>query len=91
MPQCQFLFSAIFCFRKVTQEIFLELDETKAEVPIFTVPKQESEGEKKMGARVATPALGAASPWPVPRGGVAPLGGHRPRLSAYLIFASGKP
>ena len=39
MPQCQFLFSAVFGFRKVTQEIFSELDETKTEVPIFTVPK----------------------------------------------------
>src|SRR6266576_3887212 len=29
------LLSAIFGFRKVTQEIFSELDETKAETPIF--------------------------------------------------------
>jgi hypothetical protein len=35
MPQCQFLFSAIFCFRKVTQEIFSELDKTKVEVPNY--------------------------------------------------------
>ena len=74
MPQCQFLFSAIFGFRKVTQEIFSEMDETKAEVPIFTMTKKESEGETKTGARVATPALGGASPWPAPRGGVGPLG-----------------
>jgi hypothetical protein len=30
------LFFAIFVFQKVTQEIFSELDETKAEPPIFT-------------------------------------------------------
>jgi hypothetical protein len=35
MPQCQFLFSAVFGFRKATQEIFSELDETKAEDLIF--------------------------------------------------------
>jgi hypothetical protein len=29
------LFSAALCFRKATQEIFSELDKTKAEVPIF--------------------------------------------------------
>jgi hypothetical protein len=29
------LFFAILCFRKATQEIFSELDETKAKVPIF--------------------------------------------------------
>ena len=51
MPQCQFLFSAVFGFRKVTQEIFSELDETKAKVPIFTVPKQKSEGETKTGSQ----------------------------------------
>ena len=32
MPQCQFLFSTVFYFRKVTQEIFLELDATKANI-----------------------------------------------------------
>jgi hypothetical protein len=36
MPQCQFpVFCFFLCFRKATQEIFLELDETKAKVPIF--------------------------------------------------------
>ena len=60
MPKCQFLFSAVFGFRKVTQEIFSELDVTKANVPIFTVPKQWTEDETKKGSRVATPTLGAA-------------------------------
>ena len=35
MPSASFLFSAVFCFRKVTQKIFSELDETKIQVPIF--------------------------------------------------------
>ena len=74
MPQCQFMFSAVFGFRKVTQEIFSELDETKAEVPIFTVPKRRTEDETKTGSRAATPALGAAYPGPTPRHGVGPCG-----------------
>ena len=51
MPQCQFLFSAVFGFRKVTQEIFSELDVTKANVPIFTVPKRRTEDETKTGSQ----------------------------------------
>ena len=52
-------FLLFFGFRKVTQEIFSELDATKANVPIFTVPKQWTEDETKTGTRVATPTLGA--------------------------------
>ena len=73
MLQCQFLFFAVFGFRKATQEIFSELDVAKAKVPIFTVPKQKSEGELKRSTRLATPCLGAAYPWPAPRVGVATL------------------
>jgi hypothetical protein len=35
MPQCQFLFSAVFLFQFLLKEIFSELDETKAKVPIY--------------------------------------------------------
>ena len=90
MPQCQFLFSAIFCFRKATQEIFSELDVTKTKVPIFTVLKQKSERETKKGAMQATPCLGAAWPWPAPRDGAGPSGAHRPRLSAHIFYDSEK-
>ena len=41
-------------------------------VHIFTVPKRRTEDESKTGARVATPTLGAAYPWPAPRYGVGP-------------------
>ena len=58
--KCQFLFSAVFGFRKTTQKIFLELDVTRIKVPIFTVPKQKSERETKSSTRVATPCPGAA-------------------------------
>jgi hypothetical protein len=35
MPQCQFPDSVVFVFQKSYTEIFSELDETKAKVPIF--------------------------------------------------------
>ena len=70
MPQCQFLFSAVFVFRKVTKEIFSELENSKTEVPIFTVPMQLTWRESKRGSRAATHSLGAASMGPAPRGRV---------------------
>jgi hypothetical protein len=68
------LFSAVFVFQKVTQEIFLELDETKAEPPIFTEasrrPKMRQMGGSKPGSppggmaqALAAPPYGEAS-WP---------------------------
>jgi hypothetical protein len=55
MPQCQFLFSAVFGFRNPTQEIFSELDETKAHGPIFHGAFQNTEEETKRGREAATP------------------------------------
>jgi hypothetical protein len=64
MPVPYFLL--FLCFRKVTQEIFSELDETKAEPPIFI----ESSWRPKMrwrGARGQPHHRGARpSPWPCP-------------------------
>jgi hypothetical protein len=42
-------------FRKVTQEIFLELDKTKAKPPIFPDTKTESKAEMEEGQGLATP------------------------------------
>jgi hypothetical protein len=46
-------FLLFLCFRKVTQEIFSELDETKAKVPIFPdtrrSPKQRRRGARGQG------------------------------------------
>jgi hypothetical protein len=58
------LFSSILCFRKVTQEIFSELDKTKAEPPIFTEasrrPKMRQRGARGQAHyRVVQPR-----PWP---------------------------
>jgi hypothetical protein len=43
-------FLLFLCFRKATQEIFLELDETKAEVPIFPDTRR-SPKQRRRGAR----------------------------------------
>jgi hypothetical protein len=60
------LFSAIFCFRKVTQEIFLELDETKAKPPIFTEASRRPKMRRR-GARGQPHHQGARpSPWSCP-------------------------
>jgi hypothetical protein len=43
-------FLLFLCFRKVTQEIFSELDETKAKVPIYLTQRQ-SPKERRIGAK----------------------------------------
>ena len=58
------LLSAVFGFRKVTQEIFSELDETKAKIPIFPGSIQNTEGSQEGAQGLATPTLGAARVWP---------------------------
>jgi hypothetical protein len=54
------------CFRKVTQEIFSKLDETKAKHPEIHRSFQRTKEETEKGHRAATPQGGAACPWPVP-------------------------
>ena len=49
MPQCQFLFSAVYGFRKAVLEIFSELDETKSQGPIF-LSRTRSPKERRRGA-----------------------------------------
>ena len=51
MPQCQFMFSAVFGFRKAILQISSELDETKSQMPIFPDTFQKSEGETRGAAR----------------------------------------
>jgi hypothetical protein len=51
MPQCQFLFSAIFLFQVLPKEIFSELDETKAEVPILLTQRQSPKGRRRRVGR----------------------------------------
>jgi hypothetical protein len=61
------------CFRKVTQKISSELDETKAERLEIYPSFQRTEEEIERGHRAATPQGGTACPWPMPPGGEATL------------------
>jgi hypothetical protein len=66
-------FLLFLCFRKATQEIFSELDETKAEPPIFPDTSQ-TQKMRRRGARTQ-PHPRAARPGPGPRHqGVSPPG-----------------
>ena len=71
MPQCQFMFSAVFGFRKAVMQISSESDETNCQVPIFSDTFQKSEGEP--GGGQTTPrrgwALCRACRWFGPLGG----------------------
>jgi hypothetical protein len=59
-------FLLFLCFRKVTHEIFSELDETNAEPPIFTEALQRPKMRWR-GARGQPHHQGARpSPWPHP-------------------------
>jgi hypothetical protein len=60
MPQCQSLFSSIFVFHSDTQEIFSELDETKARSLIFPGSIQTSKERKERGHMPPSHRAGAA-------------------------------
>jgi hypothetical protein len=59
-------FLLFLCFRKVTQEIFLELDETKAEHPEIYRSFQKSEEETEKSHGPATQQGGVAQPLAAP-------------------------
>jgi hypothetical protein len=65
-------FLLFLCFRKVTQEIFSELDKTKASRPDISWSFQNTEEETEPDQRVATPPGGVAHPWPTLACGVGP-------------------
>jgi hypothetical protein len=93
MPVLCFLL--FLCFRKATQEIFLELDETKAEVPIFPdtrrSPKQRRRGTRDQPHhRVARPAPGprhqvVGPPGPPPDAALPPIYSRRRGKPKYPI------
>ena len=66
MPKSQLLFSAVFGFRKVVQEIFSKLDETKAQGLIFPRSFQKTEEDTKWGHEVATHQAGTTRAWDAP-------------------------
>jgi hypothetical protein len=79
---CFLLFS---CFRKVTQEIFSELDETKAEVPIFPDTRR-SPKQRRRGAR-GWPRHAMARATPRPRRAMVWATGPPPDLTLPPIYS----
>jgi hypothetical protein len=66
-------FLLFFCFRKATQEIFSELDETKAKPSIFPEVSQSPEMRRGRARGQAHPRVTRPSPWPCYQG-VRPAG-----------------
>jgi hypothetical protein len=66
------LFLLFLCFRKATQEIFSELDETKAKVPIFPEASRSPKKKRRGARRRPHHPTARATPWPC-RGMVWPL------------------
>jgi hypothetical protein len=58
--------SLFLCFRKVTQEIFSELDETKASRPEFYRSFERTKEETEWGHEVASHQGGVARGWAAP-------------------------
>jgi hypothetical protein len=84
-------FLLFLCFRKITQEIFSELDEIKAEHPEIYRSFQKSEEEMEGGHWAASPPGGAAYPWPAPTCGEGHLAQLWRRLFAYKDPRREKP
>jgi hypothetical protein len=57
-------FLMFLCFRKVTKEIFSELDETKAEPPIFTEASRRPKMRRRGARSQAHHMVARPSPWP---------------------------
>ena len=91
MPKCQFLFSAVFGFKNPTQEIFSELDETKAKPSILPRRTQRAREVPEGGQGGPTSAGGAAKKPGAPPYGVVAPGPLRGCPSAYLKPPSRKP
>jgi hypothetical protein len=72
MPQCQFLFSAIFVFQKSYTGNILGIGRNEAQSSYFSRHEAESKAETERGQEAATPGGGASHPLAVPPGGVDP-------------------
>jgi hypothetical protein len=57
-------FLLFLCFRKVTQEIFSELNETKAKVPICLTRSQSPKERRRAARRQPHHRVARATPWP---------------------------
>jgi hypothetical protein len=56
-------FMLFFCFRKVTQEIFSELDETKPEVPLFPDMRWSPKQRQRRARRWPHHLVARVHPW----------------------------
>jgi hypothetical protein len=84
------LFLLFLCFRKATQEIFSELDDTKAKIPIF--PKRHGVQRWDKGCQeVAAPPHGTCHPLAAPGYGVGPWPTLWRHPSTYIFPSMGKP
>jgi hypothetical protein len=57
-------FLLFLCFRKATQEIFSELDETKAKPPIFPEASQSPKMRRRGAIGQPHPRVARPRPWP---------------------------
>jgi hypothetical protein len=80
-----FYFLLFLCFRKVTREIFSELDKTKAKVPFFPDTRQ-SPKQRLRGAR-GRPHHPLARPRPGPRLGMVWALGPLPDIAPPPIYS----
>jgi hypothetical protein len=64
MPQCQSLFLLFLCFKKATQEIFSELNETKAEISIFPEASRSPKLRRRRTRGQVHHRVSRPSPWP---------------------------
>jgi hypothetical protein len=78
-------FLLFLCFRKVTQEIFSELDEIKAKVPIFP-DMRRSPKQRRRGAR-GQPHHRVGGPTPSPRHQVVWTPGPPPDIALLPIYS----
>jgi hypothetical protein len=66
MPQCQFLFSAIFVFQKSYTGNILGIGRNKSQTSYFPDTETESKAETEEGTEVATPPGGTGPPLVAP-------------------------
>jgi hypothetical protein len=72
MPQCQFLFSAIFLFQIFTKGNILRIGRNEAQSSYFAVTYTKSKGETEKSREAATPYGVVGPPLAVPPHGVDP-------------------
>jgi hypothetical protein len=74
MPQCQFLFSAVFMFQKSYTRNILGIGRNESRSSYLPNTETESKGETEGGGgqRAAAPQGGAGHPLAAPPGGVDP-------------------